>query len=415
MPPSPIGQPELLRLLNRVHASTMLRRGGVLSRTDLARHTGLSRATIAILITELLRVGLVEEIGLGQSSGGRPPKLLRFRPDAAVAIGAVLEDRHWTIVATDLHARVLHRERINVAGSAPEAAIEALQRGVTILMPRLKAEGHRILPAIGLGTPGLVDTSSGTVITAVDVGWANVPMQDLAEQLLGIPARVANRSRLGALAELWQGVDRDVRNLIFISISTGIAAGIVNEGELITGTNSSAGELGHFTVDPDGPLCPCGNRGCLQQFVSEPAISNRARARLRLGGTGLLHDLAGNHPERLTSAMIFDAAIQGDALAREIVDEAAEHLGVAVANLVNVLNPELIVLGGPLGQTGSPLLDPVRTVLKRRALAFPASAVEVITTTVGPDAGAVGAAVLVLQQAIDLLFAMEQEAATPPV
>lgn len=382
----------------------MLQDGQILSRTELATQTGLSRATIAILAAELLAAGLVEEVGLGESTGGRRPMLLRFNPGAATALGAVLQDHTWSLVVTDLQARVLHQHQVEVEGESPEAAVAALKAGVDAVVPVMQRLGPRALPAIGLGTPGLVDVTSGIIKSAVDVGWFEVPFQRMVEEALGRKAFIANRSKLGALAELWYGATRGIDDLIYLSIGTGVSAGIVHQGKLYLGSNSSAGEVGHMTILPDGPPCPCGNRGCLQQLVSQPAILQRARARLSGDGRSALRDLVTGEADALTVDAVFGAAAAGDQLAQEVVGETAAYLGIAVANLINLFNPELIVLGGPVGHAGEVLLAPLRAEVRQRAMAYPASIAEIRIGTVGPNAGAVGAAVLTLERAMELLF-----------
>jgi transcriptional regulator of PTS gene len=397
-----IGQPELLKEINRSRAFEILKTARILSRPELAVQTGLSRATIALLMEDLLRVGVAKHVGLGGSTGGRPPALLEFNPAAAYAVGAAMRDHQWRIVITNLDAVVLHRLDVPMTGHAPEDAVAALKQGVTeILGP---VERSKVLPAVGLGTPGLVDMPSGVIKTAVDVGWYEVPIRALAEAALGLEIYVANRSKVGALAEYWYGPKQGVQEIIYISIGTGVSAGVVHEGQLYLGVNSSAGELGHTTVLPDGPLCRCGNRGCLQQLVSEPAIADRARARLREGGNSLLRERAGNYPERVTAEMIFAAAEEQDPLALELVQETARYLGIAVANLVNLFNPELIVLGGPVGQMGKIMLPMVVEEVRRRALSYPLSAAQIVSSALGQDANAIGAAALVLSRASELIF-----------
>ncbi|GAB4561962.1 MAG: ROK family transcriptional regulator [Anaerolineae bacterium] len=397
-----VGQPELLKELNRERILRILQHERVISRPVIAQQTGLSRATVAMVTEELLAQNLVREVGLGNSTGGRPPVMLEFNPDAAYALGARLYDRNWGIVITNLDGQVKRRLDVPVQDMSPEAAVSALTEGVRALLSDFAA--HRILPAIGLGTPGLVDSESGKIITAVDVGWRDVPMKAMVEEALQLPAFVANRSKVGALAELWYGAGRGLQHLIYISIGTGIAAGIILDGELFTGANSSAGELGHVTILPDGPLCPCGNRGCLQQLASGPAIAAQARERLRLRPESQLNELAGQHPEWITASTVFQAAEAGDTLAVEIVQETAGYLGIAVASLINLFNPQLIVLGGPVGRAGGILLEPLTREVQRRAMAHPLSTVRITVSTLGPDAGAIGAAALVLQRASTLLF-----------
>lgn len=396
-------QPEMFKDFNRSRLFELLMSTRIVSRPQLAKQTGLSRTTIAALADEVVRLGLAEEVGLGDSTGGRPPALLRFNPDAAYALGAHMTQRDWTIVLTNLDAQVVQRFDTGTVGNTPEAAVEALRDGVRMVTAAV--DRQHLLPGIGVGTPGLVDVSTGVIKTAVDIGWSEVPIRQLVEDALDLRAFVVNRSKVGALAELWYGAGQGISELIYVSIGTGIAAGIVHEGRLFAGANSSAGELGHVTVLPDGPRCPCGNRGCLQQLASGPAIADLARARLREGGPSMLREVAGIRPEVITAQTVFQAAEQGDALALEIVHECAGYLGVALANLVNLFNPELIVVGGPIGRAGKVLIDPLQAEVNRRAMAYPLSATRIVASALGPDAGAIGAAVLVLQRASELFFA----------
>jgi glucokinase-like ROK family protein len=398
-----IGQPELLKEINRNRAFEILKSSRILSRPLLAQQTGLSRATIALLMEDLLRVGVAQYVGLGDSTGGRPPALLEFNPAAAYALGAAMRDHEWRIVITDLDALVLHRLDVAISGHSPEAAVAALQGGLQTILGQVDVD--KVLPAIGLGTPGLVDMRSGVIKTAVDVGWFEVPIRDLVEAALDRPAFVANRSKVGALAEFWYGASQVLNEIIYISIGTGVSAGIVHAGELYMGMNSSAGELGHVTILPDGPVCRCGNRGCLQQLVSEPAIADRVRARLRAGEQSLLGEMVGAHPERLTAEMVFAAAEQGDPVASAVVGETATYLGIAIANLVNLFNPQLIVLGGPIGQMSHGMLPALLDEVRKRALSYPLSVVQIVPSALGGDANAIGAAALVLRRASELIFA----------
>jgi glucokinase-like ROK family protein len=397
------GQPELLKELNRAQAFEILKRDRIISRTALAEQTGLSRATSGILADDLILAGVAVEIGLGDSTGGRRPVLLQFAPDAVGALGALMYDRKWLIVLTNLDGHVIHRREAAIADDAAMTAVRALKEGVDAL--RLQVDGQRILPAIGVGTPGLVDTNSGVIQSAVDVGWIEVPFRAMVEDELGLKAFIANRSKVGALAELWHGPAQDLQDLVFISIATGVAAGIVCAGTLYFGSNSSAGELGHMTIIPDGPLCPCGNRGCLQQLVSGPALANTARQRLRHLEASMLADLVADRLEMITAHTVFQAAEQGDSVAQAIVDEAATYLGIAIANLINLLNPKMIVLGGPVGHAAGVMLPALHAEVRRRAMVYPLSVVQIVTSTLGLDSGAIGAAVLVLQHAARLLFA----------
>jgi glucokinase-like ROK family protein len=395
------GKPKLLKEINRRLAFDILKHCGSISRPELAQKTGLSKATISMLVEELLETGLVVESGFGDSSGGRPPLILRFNPDASYAIGACMHEYDWNIVIVNLDARVLRRLKVHIEAATPQSAVASLARGIESITGGFSG---KLLPAIGIGTPGLVDIHSGVIKLAADLGWVDIPFRSMVEQALHLDAQIANRSKVGALAEFWYGTRRGVKDLIYVSIGTGVAAGIIHQGSLFLGANSSAGELGHLTIIPDGPLCPCGNRGCLQQLVSEEAIANTARQKLRRSSSSLLHATAGHHPELISAQDVFLAADRGDPVALETLEEIASHLGIAIAGLINLFNPEVIFLGGPVGEASAVLADKIKEKVQHRAMAYPMSAVQIQRSSLGTDAGAIGASVLVLQKANQLFF-----------
>ena len=386
---------------NRWRFLEALKQHRVVSRPQLAQLTQMSRTATSAVMDEFLERGLVREKGTGSSSGGRPPMLLEYNPDAAVAFGAVLNGQLWRVVATDLDANVLCRTEERSLGPSANDAVAALRRAVDALQPQVK--GKFVLPAVGIGTPGLVDMRTGVIRTAVDIGWRMVPMAELVEQELGVQALVTNRSRAGVLAELWKGEGQGLSDLIYVYIGTGIAAGIVHQRKLYVGATSGAGELGHITVIPDGPLCRCGNRGCLQAVAAGPAMAQRAAEHLRRGRGGRLRAAIGDAPETLTAEMVCDAARLGDRLACEVVEETSEYIGIALAVLINLYDPELVVLGGPVGSDAA-LLDPVRKAVAARAVRFTSVADKVTRSSLGGDAGAIGAATLVLQRAVSFIF-----------
>jgi glucokinase-like ROK family protein len=397
------GKPELLKEINRSLVFDILQSARSISRPELADKTGLSRATISILSEELLKTGLVRDAGLGLSSGGRRPAILEFDPDAACALGACIQADTWRIVLTDLDARVLKSDTMPIPDRSPEAVIATLEECVSRIACDI--DNAKLLPAIGLGTPGLVDMRSGTVKTAADFNWIDIPFREMALQALGFKtAYVANRSRVGALAEFWHGVGQGLNDLIYISIGTGVAAGIVHDGRLYEGTNSSAGELGHITILPDGPVCPCGNHGCLQQLVSADAIANRARKMLRSESRSVLHSVAEGHPEHITVWDVFHAAEMGDEPALALMRETASFLAIAIANLINLFNPELIVLGGPVGRSSQLLKEMIEERVGLRAMMYPLSVARIVRSSLGAEAGSIGASVLVLQHANELFF-----------
>lgn len=374
-----------VRALNKSVVLNLLRLQTPLSRADLAKISGLTRATVSALVQKLIEDHLVLEAGFGESRPGRPPLLLDLNASGGFAIGADLGVDYLLVVALDLKGRPIWRKRViksertdvreDVASLAQmiEEAIEAAPP--TPLGPL----------GIGVGVHGLVEHPRGHLVLAPNLGWRDVPVADLLRRRFSIPIFVDNEANAGALAETWVGVACEVRNLVYLSAGIGLGAGIVIDGDLYRGSTGTAGEFGHTTVDPSGPLCNCGNRGCLEVFVSERA---------------LVSDL---QPLRSSSATVaadevFRAAGQGDPAAIAALRRVGEYLGIGVANVVNTFNPQLVVIGGPMARGGDYLLEPVRRVVEQRALAHPRRSAPVVLSQLGESACAIGCGVMALRE-----------------
>ena len=363
-----------------------------LSRSDLERLTQLSRVTVNQVLASLTKCGIVEIAGYGKSNGGRRPELVRLAGTAAYTLGAAMYDREWIMTLTDLWGRPIAEERQPMNGITPTAAIDALEAAYERMKPAMT--GRRVPPLLGVGAPGLIDMNRGFIHSSVNLGWKDVAFADLITERIGLAAFVANRSKCSALAEAWLAPDGTVDNLIYIHLGLGVPAGIVLNGQLVTGNHSFAGELGHFTVVPDGSPCPCGNRGCLQMHVSEDAIRHRA--------TTMAYRDSPDH-EELTAEWVLRAADDGDPVCRHVVCEAAGYLAVAVANLVNLLDPDRIVLGGPMAEWSQLLIDETRRQVAYRAMHLPLSVSRIERSSLGIDSGALGSALMVRPKALEMI------------
>ncbi|MEW6524770.1 MAG: ROK family protein [Bacillota bacterium] len=242
--------------------------------------------------------------------------------------------------------------------------------------------------AIGLGVPGLVDVNTGACLFSPNLFWRDVPVAQIVSESLSLPVFIDNDVNVATLGEHRLGAGRGYRNLIMVTIGTGIGAGLVVEGRLYRGPGGSAGELGHVPVDPAGQVCNCGNRGCLETTCSGPAMARRA-AQLVTPSSMLWR-----RHQPLDARAVFEAARCGDQLALELVRETAAWLGMGLAGVVNLLNPELIIVGGGVAAAGGLLLEPLRENIKRRALPHPAAMVEVAVAALGARAGVAGAGLL---------------------
>ncbi len=274
----------------------------------------------------------------------------------------------------------------------PEAVLERM----ATLVEDLAAAHQTRASAVGVGVPGLVDLATGTTrfLPNLPTQWRDVPLASILGQRLSCPVRVLNDVRTATLGELRYGHGRSARSMAFFSVGTGIGGGIAIDGTLRLGPLGAAGELGHQTILPDGPLCGCGNRGCLETLASGPAIT---AAGVRLLGSGLaprLHELVAGDANQVSPQTMATAASSGDAMVREALLQAARFLGIGVANVVTVLHPDLVVLGGGVAELGALLIDPVRRVVRDRVRMFPTDAVRIEKSAVGEGAGLLGALAL---------------------
>lgn len=263
-----------------------------------------------------------------------------------------------------------------------------------ILIATERALGTARVASIGIGAAGAIDSEGGLVLFSPNLpGWHDVSLGNLVRQKFGLPVYLINDAKAAALGEHRLGAGRSVDNLIVMTVGTGIGGGIIIGGKLYVGASGTAGEIGHMTIDVNGPKCNCGNTGCLETLASGSAIAREARARLSQGEASSLRQMVGGRLEEVTAKEVSLAAQGGDTLAREVIDKAATYLGVGMTNLVNALNPQMIIVGGGVSQMGELLLGPARWVVKERAFSVAARAVRIVKAELGEDAGLLGAAI----------------------
>lgn len=297
---------------------------------------------------------------------------------------------------------IVYRHRIPTPQMGPESVVSVIRDSITTVLAEAGLAKEEVA-GVGVGAPGPLDPRSGVVFEAPNlVGWRNVPLRDLlAAQLrstqasAALPIFVEHDANAAALAEWWIGAGRGVKDLIYITVSTGIGGGIIIGGKMVHGVTGAAGEIGHMTIDINGPLCHCGNRGCLEVLASGPAIARVAREEIAAGRPTTMLETAGGKPEAITGETVDRAARTGDALAGEIFDRAGTYLGVGVANLINLLNPARIIIGGGVSKAGDLLFAPVKRTVRERALKRPATDAQIVPAALGDDAGVVGAGAVV--------------------
>ncbi|HVQ46854.1 MAG TPA: ROK family protein [Gemmatimonadales bacterium] len=266
----------------------------------------------------------------------------------------------------------------------------------TIERTRQEVSGADII-GVGVGAPGPLDTKRGIVLLTPNLGWVNLPLRQIIHERLGLPAALDNDANCAVLGEWWMGAARGTRNAIGITIGTGIGGGIIVDGKLYHGASDCAGEIGHTTIDTEGRRCKCGNYGCLEAYASGPNIALRAVEELKAGAVSRLADYVGGDLRQVTAQTVYQAAHDGDQLALEVVNDTAKFLGVGIANLLNVFNPEVVVVCGGVTLAGDRLFDPLRREVARRAFKPAVSVCRIIPCELSGTAGVYGAAKVYLE------------------
>ncbi len=245
---------------------------------------------------------------------------------------------------------------------------------------------------VGIGSPGPLDRATGTVIDTPNLGWRSFPLRDLIVNGVHLPATLDNDAICATYGEWWLGAGRGTKTLVGVTLGTGIGGGIVLDGESFHGASDSAGEVGHMTINATGRKCNCGNDGCLEAYASGPAIALRAVEGIQAGAQSMLPDLVGGKLEAITAATVYEAVLLGDSYADEVMRETAKFLGAGVASIINVLNPEMVVIAGGVTQAGDHLFVPLRAEVRRRAFRSAERACRIVSAQLAGTAGVIGAA-----------------------
>lgn len=287
------------------------------------------------------------------------------------------------------------------ANQGAEAVIDRIVRMIdTVIAETIAQTGitRKDVVGIGVGAPGPLDRERGVVVTTPNLGWTNFPLRDVIAERTGLPVRIDNDANCATLGEWWLGAARGATNVVGMTIGTGIGGGIILNGRLYHGSSDVAGEIGHTTIDVTGRRCKCGNYGCLEAYASGPSIAERAREALAGDDGSLLLKLVNGDAEKITAATVYEAAKRGDDVAIEVVRETARLLGAGVANLLNIFNPDVVVIAGGVTHAGDALFEPLRREVRKRAFRPAVEACRIVPGTLPGSAGVVGAVAAFKQQ-----------------
>lgn len=365
-----------------------------ISRAEISRQLNLSRSTITEIIKELLPTGLISEVGIGESSGGRKPILLEFQDDAKVILGIDIGASHVSVAMTNLRGKLLlWKEKKFPVREDPDGTHKLIDELCEECISSLKL-GYKMLLSIGVAVPSPVDPIrpeylSETIIPA----WHGKSGLERLKEKYRVPVYLDNDANLGALAEHWWGVGKNVNDLIYIKISSGIGAGYIFGGKLYRGARGIAGEMSHMPIDINGRLCGCGLKGCLATVISAWALKERVKT------LSILYPDSPLVKDNISISDIEDSAINGDALATQVVNEAKDYLASAITSLVNLLNPAMIVIGGNLARLHDLVLAPIQEKINSCALVSTVAKTKLEASSLGSKAIAIGAATLAIEQA----------------
>jgi len=388
-------RPELIKRANKALIMRIVNEENSISRAGLSRETQLAIPTVMKIVDELMNEGLLVETGIGQSSGGRPPKILELNPKGKYAVGVKILPNELRVGLTNLKIDFLSRTTKTIKPYAGYKKIfTQLKEIISNMIKKSKVDFQGVL-GIGIGVPGIVKYPSGEVVFAPNLkGWTNITLKSDMEQEFGVPVFVENEARISTLAEKWYGLGTKVRNFVCVDVAVGVGAGVVIGGNLYHGFENLAGEIGHCTVIENGSLCNCGRKGCLETVASNTAILKLVKD----SPSPLVMELCQGNKDSLTIKDVIAAVKAGDTRSQKYIQRAAKYLGRVIGQLVNVINPEVVIINGDITSAGEVFFDPLRKEVKKYAFRISNEPMKIIPSSLGEDIGLIGAASIVIRE-----------------
>jgi glucokinase-like ROK family protein len=372
----------------------MVRRNAPISRSDIARLSQLSPSTVSSIVDALITAGLVVEITARTAKSGRKPVLLDLNSRMHYPVGIEIETHCLSGLIMNLRGEILRFERVSMSPDmdyrSSLSRLVELYRNLTAGLP------HEHIMGLGIASPGHVDSRSGQIVSSAQLGWRSVPVLDIVGSQVDVPVVIQSNITAVALAELWYGAGVGKDNIICVRVGSGIGAGLIINGQIYRGPQDRVGHFGHTVIERGGKRCRCGSFGCLETYVSTNVLLERVTEGLRTGAHTEVAFPSEDRDRRLEA--IIDAGRQGDRLVLNLFEEMGEYLGLGISNLINLLNPELVILAGGMAKAGELILDPIRRHVALHA--YPPIP-EITTTKLGSDTVAVGAATLVIERVFD--------------
>ncbi len=383
---------KFLKKYNEKTILNLIRLNKSVSRAELSKITKLSPTAIGTIVSKLICKGYIVETGIGKSSGGRRPVLLELRPNWYYSVGVDIDINYINIILLDIAGNIVGKSMIHIDMPREfEKALNILNEKVYEFLTSLNIPFCKIL-GIGISVPGMVDGNTGKLLLIPFFKWKDVGMPKYLPHIPKVPIFVENEAKASAIYEHWLGCCRGLKHFICINIMTGIGAGIFTGGYLYRGAKGIAGEVGHMQVDENGPLCVCGNYGCLDACASVTYMLERMKKIIRQGSLSKLNNVP--NIDEITINTIIQAAREGDEAAKNVLLDSARYLGNAIAMLVNALNPEKVVLGKAFYHYADLVLDYIKDIVENRILNIKETKVDVVRSSIGEESSTMGAAII---------------------
>ncbi|WP_416148498.1 ROK family transcriptional regulator [Salipaludibacillus sp. HK11] len=401
------GSFHLMKSLNRALILNTIRSNGAISRSDIAKKTKLTPPTVTNIVSELIKAQLVLESRSGISNGGRRPILLTIDSDSRYIIGVDVGVRKVRLALTNLNADISMRKIESMPSQEhldEKSFIDFLQEIIGNFLGEVTDEKSKLI-GIGVAMHGIVDHDTGISVHAPTLKLENVPVKQVLEDAFHLPVRVENDAKALALGEKWFGAGKESDHFVCLNVGEGIGGGIILNDELFHGNDSLAGEIGHTVIDSDGPECSCGNKGCFQTLASGYALKERTKEQIKQGVETSLTDKIGTDMDLLDGQQIFESALEGDPLAKRVLHETGEYLGVGILNIIHFLNPSMIIIGGGVSKADLFIMKPVIDSIQVRALSERAKKTKIVVSELGEEGSLIGACTLVLSE----LFSYQHE------
>lgn len=393
---------DAIKTYNRSKVLEIICKKNEVYRAELSRITGLSMPTIMKITDSLMQSGMVVAAGKGESSGGKPPVLLELVPDSRLFVGVDVSGAMFKCIIMDLCGGIIFRRNcLKQELDRDSDDVLTIERFVEDTIIASGVDRSKI-SGLGVGVPGIVKADEGLVVVSIDFGWHYLDLRTPLEIFFGVPVFVENSSKVMALGEQWFGAGRHCEDFALITVGRGIGGAFIINDEIYGGFNNQSGEIGHMVIDPNGPCCKCGRRGCLETLASGKAIEQRARECIESGRETRMRAMAKKEPGKLTADAVFRAAKQGDPAAREIADQAIEYLAIGLNNLLALLDCQRLVLTGYVVKNNKYLLERVKEKINtaRKIYYEVENPVDVELSTLGEEAAVIGAATIPLSNLI---------------